>query len=559
VKIFAMRTLLSCFLITLLSFTALSQDYNWFKQFGGTGDDRVEKTMIDSNGDIIAIGTFSGTVDFDPGIGVSEMTSNGWNDAFIVKFDTTGNLIWVRTLGGADFDGANVIEVDASDNIFVAGGYYGTIDIDPGAGEVLITSSGISAYLLKLDSNGDYQWSRNLTGSDVRISAIGTGPQGVVCAGTFHFTAEFNNEGTSVQLTSLGATDVYVMNLTNAGVFASIEQIGTPDQNPVQAFEMDASGNIYLASEYEGSIDIDPGVGTTTLTVNNVSNHGSFIAKYNSAMELQWGKNMNFPNYSTVKNMQLTPNNEIVFNGYFKDSISFNEFGDASWYVSAGDDDVFLGRIDLDGNGLWFKRYGNMSEDDHTGMHVGQSGNIYLFDTFEGTIDFDPGIGVSNAHAVGDMDGYILCLDGNGDLIWFIQDSIDNQNYSITRGVVEGAHNDLYGMMNFYTEISLLQNGTTYSFASAGDYDILLMQLKTDSYLSVINLNEIALRAYPNPATDYLLISDIQNKAMPYAIYGIDGQLVCNGISNGSIDIRLIESGMYVLQIQNTSIRFVKE
>ena len=60
----------------------------------------------------IVTGKVNGTIDFDPGPGVDEWTSAGLTDAYIVKFDTTGNYQWARTYGGPGEEKVRDIVID---------------------------------------------------------------------------------------------------------------------------------------------------------------------------------------------------------------------------------------------------------------------------------------------------------------------------------------------------------------------------------------------------------------------------------------------------------------
>jgi hypothetical protein len=99
----------------------------WAKQedYGGS-------MAVDAAGAVYLAGSFTGTVDFDPGAGVANRTSAGGSDAFVVKLDTNGNFQWAVTAGGTGDDSAGAIAVDGLGDLYVAGGIAaGTADFDP--------------------------------------------------------------------------------------------------------------------------------------------------------------------------------------------------------------------------------------------------------------------------------------------------------------------------------------------------------------------------------------------------------------------------------------------
>jgi hypothetical protein len=69
---------------------------------GGTDYDNVNSLEVDSSGNVYTTGIFSGTADFDPGTGVSNLTSAGGDDVFISKLNSDGSLAWAKSWGGTD-------------------------------------------------------------------------------------------------------------------------------------------------------------------------------------------------------------------------------------------------------------------------------------------------------------------------------------------------------------------------------------------------------------------------------------------------------------------------
>jgi len=126
-------------------------DFVWARTWGSTGMEISYSVGFDSNDDVFVVGYFSSTVDFDPGAGVDNHTTNGSTDSFLTKLDSDGNYEWARTWGGSSLDMANCVFVDTSDNIYIGGYFYMTADFDPGLGTDNHTSSGSSdSFLLKL-------------------------------------------------------------------------------------------------------------------------------------------------------------------------------------------------------------------------------------------------------------------------------------------------------------------------------------------------------------------------------------------------------------------------
>jgi hypothetical protein len=88
-------------------------------------------------------GSFTQSIDFDPGPGIEEYTANDdWEegDTFLSKFDLNGDFIWTRTWGSVRWDDGFAVMCDSLDNIYVLGEYSDTVDFDPGPGVDLHTA-----------------------------------------------------------------------------------------------------------------------------------------------------------------------------------------------------------------------------------------------------------------------------------------------------------------------------------------------------------------------------------------------------------------------------------
>jgi hypothetical protein len=129
----------------------------WAKQFAAGSDQYLSaKITLDASGNIFVTGNFSITSDFDPGTGNTTLEVTVLPDIFFARFDTNGNLIWVKNLEQPDgivgSDYARDIDLDASGNIIIVGS-AGQVDFDPGPGVVPSTPGG---FIAKYTSNGNY-------------------------------------------------------------------------------------------------------------------------------------------------------------------------------------------------------------------------------------------------------------------------------------------------------------------------------------------------------------------------------------------------------------------
>jgi hypothetical protein len=201
-----------------------SMAYQWCVTWGGTSLDGVQAAEVHGTHTIIVGGRFSDTVDFDPGPDVEQYTSNGWDDAFLEKFNEDGEMQWVRTWGGAgvygEWDYVNSLSMDDYMNIFVTGVFGATVDFDPGSGVAEATSSGqVDVFLSKFNTMGTFQWVRTWggvgedTGYGVAVSCY----LDILVTGSYFDTVDFDPGAGEDLHTSKGQRDVFLSKFTKDG------------------------------------------------------------------------------------------------------------------------------------------------------------------------------------------------------------------------------------------------------------------------------------------------------------------------------------------------------
>lgn len=193
-----------------------SQKFEWAKRIGGPGYDQDIRIAKNVHGNVHFIGSFEGTIDFDPGAGISNLTSVGLLDVFILKLDSIGNFLWAKRIGGLGNDSGVNIAVDSLGNIYTFGHFTGTADFDPGAGTSNVTSiGGTDIFVSKLDPDGTLLWVKSFGGSNYDLSSsIAIDDLGnIYMTGTFTETVDFDPGGGVSTLTSEGANDRFILKL----------------------------------------------------------------------------------------------------------------------------------------------------------------------------------------------------------------------------------------------------------------------------------------------------------------------------------------------------------
>jgi hypothetical protein len=123
-------------LFLILFFSSLQSQtpsFQWVKQMEGTFQQYGGAIAVNGQGNVYTTGRFYGSVDFDPGAGVCNISAvSAYSDFFVSKLSPAGSFVWARGFGGKIDDEGNSIAVDALGNNYVTGSFLGTVDFDPG-------------------------------------------------------------------------------------------------------------------------------------------------------------------------------------------------------------------------------------------------------------------------------------------------------------------------------------------------------------------------------------------------------------------------------------------
>ncbi len=410
------------FSISILPLFPQNITSEWAYSIGGSSDDYGNSITSDNYGNIYTTGRFQDTADFEFGSGITQLISNGSNDIFIHKSDSDGNLIWVKQVEGISNDYGLSITVDDLGNVYTTGAFDETADFDPGPGVYNLTSYGDhNAFILKLNSNGDFIWAKQMEGigHDGGFSVTIDSSGNVFSTGRFRETVDFNPGVGVTNLTSAGQWDIYIQKLDSNGNFLWVKQMGGINYDAAFSLALDQFGNIYTTGWFSGTVDFDPNIGITNLTA--AGSWDIFIQKLDSNGNFVWAKQVGGPLGDIGKSLALDQSGNVYISGYFSETADFDPGSNIYNLTSAGHWDIYILKLNSNGDFIWAKQMGGTYEDSGYAITLDSLGNVYTTGGFKGTADFDPGIGVTNLTSLGDKDIYIVKLDSNGIFNWVRQ------------------------------------------------------------------------------------------------------------------------------------------
>ncbi len=374
-------------------------EFVWAKEFKGNKSERWNSIVIGHSGNIYSSGFFNDTVDFDPGPGQYNLVSaKGNSDIFICKQNTSGSLLWVKQLTGPDFIAKSNQSVDDSGNVYISGTFSGTVDFDPGIATNYLTSSSMDdIFIVKLDSSGNFLWVKKLDGpSQNRSWVITFDHSGSICiAGFFYSTTDFDPGPGIYRLNTIGGQNPFILKLDASGNFIWVKQFIS---NTMEIFSLttDAKGNIYTTGEFKYSLDFDPGPGSFNLSASGSGSADIFISKLNTDGNFVWAKRIGGQDEDWGYAIAADNDGNIYCAGNFQKLVDFDP-GPATYNFTAFLEDMFILKLDSSGNFKLAKQIKGIITAQPFCLCIGYFNDIYITGFFYGpAIDFDPGIGVYN-------------------------------------------------------------------------------------------------------------------------------------------------------------------
>ncbi len=246
----------------------LTNDGNflWAKQIRSLGAANYQQFGLetDASGNVFFAGNFTNSSDFDPGPAAVSLTSNGSDDAFILKLNAQGDYQWVKQFGSTLSDKAFALEVDKQGNVFTTGSFSGTVDFDPNAGSFALTSPSAQrcAFISKLDGGGNFIYAKNFQSGESAGQALSIdASNNLYISGLFYNTVDFD-PGAGVYNLTGGMLFTAKLDANGGFLWAA----GYPPTVAGLNFEtvystilVDQLNSVYFAGQFSGTVDFDPG------------------------------------------------------------------------------------------------------------------------------------------------------------------------------------------------------------------------------------------------------------------------------------------------------------
>lgn len=527
-----------------------AQQFEWGQAFGGNQNDNAQRISPGPAGSIFVVGNFIGPAT----ISNTTLDGYGFQDVYLARYSSTGQLVWAKAIGGAGTDQVSAIETDLQGNIWVSGRFTGSIDLDPNEGSTVINSAPANAldgFLAKFNGDdGSLLEHRDISAGgtlDIRSIKIDPADGAFYLGGQFANTVDFDFGPFTQNRTSFVTSgDCFVAKYSSTLAFGWANTFGSvnPAIDFVSSIALSNDGAVYCTGLLGGTTDIDPGVGTTNLTCAT----DAFLIKYNKSNgALAWGFNLGANSIEVGTAVIVNPDDEVILTGTMNSAsfdadpgfgtttISSNGISSAPFLLHYGSNGTLLGNYVTEGlSGL----VATMSA-----LEYSATNDIVVAGNFTGTIKFPTDTGYYQVSSGDSADAFVAFY--NQDFLMVDINIVGGPNSQTANdlkltgailhlaGQLDGTTNPGSGALNPVVPVSAGNEGFIFQY----NLNPTIVDLIADGSILV----------FPNPTQNWI---QIEATAFEFAqLFDLNGRLVLNS-SSQLINCGHLEKGIYLLSIR---------
>lgn len=334
---------------------------SWSLRAGGPGSDRGLSVGSDASGNVFVCGFFTGTASF--GSGVSLTANSNSQDAFVAKYDPSGNALWARAGGSpGNSDRANALSVDNMGNVIITGQFSGEANFGT---ESLSSAGGNDVFIVKYSGDGDVLWALSGSGPGAnRGLGITTDDAGNVYAcGQFSNDISFDNSYSNSALNAL-----FLVKLSAGGSEEWMRFAVGATQSI--AYDVVSDGqSVFITGDGGSSLSFVNTPGNPQISNSNAQ--AIFLASFGESGNYQWGLSQGSSSPVSARAISYR-GGELAVVGWFECTMDdFSGLYGESNFNSIGFRDVFSLRCSSsDGSVLWARNFGSHSNEVASGVHI---------------------------------------------------------------------------------------------------------------------------------------------------------------------------------------------
>lgn len=296
----------------------------WFEKLAGDGVSEGMAIALDNGNNVYVTGVFQDTLVHN----TDTIIASNSTDMLLVKYTTTGELVWKRPIGGAKAEAATSIQTDMEGNVYIGGWFESTLVF---GSQILVPTNGIDAFLAKFNEDGESIWAIPLGGAnsesvmDIQVDEVGN----LYAVG--HFLGSITLGTTTLTVGDNGDINVFLAKYNTDGTLAWANQID--GQAVASAIDIDVDNNVYAMGNFYHEVTFG---GDTLVDENEI-----FITKFSVEGNYVWGIKGDGESYTTNHAFGLDAEGTLYLTGGFIEEARFNE----EVLVSNGNIDMFFAKL----------------------------------------------------------------------------------------------------------------------------------------------------------------------------------------------------------------------
>jgi len=458
-------------LLIAMPLSAELPDLLWSRSFGGADADVISAVKAGPNDYIVATGNFQGSSSF----GGLPLVSAGEYDIFLSYYSPNGHHLWSRQFGDQNNDKVRDLAVDNLGNIIIVGDFFQTIDFGGGP---LVSAGDKDAFVAKFDSDGDHLWSARFGDADYQSAeCVGVDELNrIFTAGQFR--GSLNLGGGSMN--SLDQQDIFLAKFNTDGLHLWSRALPGIDNQWARDMHIETSGLLCLAGSFEGTLD------TGIDLHSSLGDRDAYLVLYSALDGIPiWSRAFGDLENQDARAVSGYEPHGLVLAGDFEYRI---DLGDGPM-DSAGETDLFMAKLDLDGMTQWGRRFGDSEPQSAEDVVIDPYAGIGLTGCVEGAVDFGGGV----LPAAGGTDIFMATFNSSGAHLGsaIYGDSSDQQGVSLS---LDSSQHFLLGSW-FFGNV----NFGLGTHSSAGNADLVIARFDSHPTSVTPDARRPTLSAHPNP------------------------------------------------------------
>jgi hypothetical protein len=369
---------------------------------------------VDANGGVYVAGSFLGTLTVgamtvkEAGTAVDGGVPPVRGDMFVLKYNSIGELLWLRAFGGAagnEVPGAIAVLGDGT-TIAVAGSFTGTADF---SGRLFLTKGLADGFVVTMNGTTGVVVAARAMGGAASDVATSVAFQGATVVVSGFFGGVNGDFGAPAPLANpnMPAAEGFLAKYATAGLsYVWAKAFGGPEADDAADVAADAAGNLFLTGTFRGTAKFDDKV-AISLGVSD-----AYVAKYDGGGVAQWVRGLGGTMADFGTSVALLGTDAVV-TGTFVGPVTIG----TTTIPGAGGSDVFVARVNAAGDPVWMKGLGSTGADGTAGLAI-DSGAVLVGGAFSALLTAPPELAPLQINTAGGNDIFFARLAGTGDLLW---------------------------------------------------------------------------------------------------------------------------------------------